>query len=350
MINRQVIRTRALQIAYAYLHKGEQSLASTEKELRAALARTYDLYLFLLRLPVDLTEHLAELQEVRRRKHFATKEEKNPNYKLQDNRLTAQLRASETLEVWYNNFPLSWGEESSLLRHLVEKIECSDYYAQYLKGEDSYEADREFWVSVLQHIVMPDAELAEYLEEQSIYWDDELCYIEKVECEERPGLEPEDIQAAIEQSKEEHCYQSQRYEAGNVEVVKAFVLKSLKRAVPEDSIDLVILPMYRDEEDEVYAMNLLRYTILNFDKNSELIKQHLSTGWDKERLADMDELLIHMAITEFLNFPQIATSISINEYVELGKHYSTPKSSAFVNGVLDAIARELKTSKKILKQ
>lgn len=350
MINRQVIRTRALQIAYAYLHKGEQSLSVAEKELRAALARTYDLYLYLLRLPIDITEHIAELQEIRRRKHFATSEEKNPNYKLQDNRLTAQLRSSEVLESWYNNFPLSWGEESGLLRHIVQEIERSEYYHNYLNAEDSYEADQEFWLAALQHIIMPNVELAEYLEQQSIYWDNELCYIEKMECEERPGLDPEDIEVAVEESKQQQTYHSQRYEAGNVEVVKAFVLKSLKRATAEDTIDTLILPMYREEDDEVYANNLLRFTILNYEKNSELVAKHLSTAWDKERLADMDELLIHLAITEFLHFPQIATSISINEYVELGKHYSTPKSSSFINGVLDAIAKELKANKKILKQ
>ncbi len=350
MINRQVIRTRVLQVAYAYLHKGESKISAAEADLRTSLGRSYDLYLYLLRLPVELTERFAELQELRRRKHLKTVEDSNPNYRLQNNLYTAQVRRCEMLDAWYMQFPLAWQEADLLLRELLQEIESSDLYREYLESEETYDNDRNFWVSVFNQIIAPNASLAEYLEEQSIYWDDELCYIEKIGSEERPGLDPEDILRAVAEAKASGDYQVQRYELGNVEIVKNFVAKSMKRATSEDELEAVLLPEYKDEDDEAFAQHLLRQTLVGYDKVTGIIEKHLSSNWDKERLADIDDLLLHLAVTEFLHFPAIATSVTINEYVELSKHYSTPKSSAFVNGVLDAIAKELKSEGKILKQ
>lgn len=350
MINRQVIRTRALQVAYAYLHKGEQKLSTAEADLRLALGRSYELYMYLLRLPIELSDFFAELQEIRSRKHLASHEDRNPNYRLQQNLFVAQLRACQALEDWYMQYPLVWREESILLRRLMEAIEGSDLYKSYLQSEPSYETDRAFWLNAFQQIIATSQDLAEYLEEQSIYWDDELCYTEKIECEERPNTDADAVEEAVRQAKETETYQSLRYDNGNVEIVKAFVVKSIKRAREGEDFADVLLPEYRDEDDENFALHLLRQTILGYSKTSDLIAKHLSQSWDKERLADLDELLMHMAVTEFLHFPKVATHVSINEYVELSKYYSTPRSSAFINGVLDAVAKELKSEGKILKQ
>lgn len=339
-----------MQLVYAHLHRDKVSLSAAEADMKLALSRTYDLYLYLLRLPIALTSHFAELQELRRRKHLATEAEKNPNYRLQDNKFVSQLRISELLEQWYEKSPYSWEQETSLLRKLSLAIEQSVLYQDYLKTEASYEVDRNFWFEALRQIVFPDQDLAEHLEGQSIYWDNPLCYIEKISCEEHPGLDDEDIQIAISQAKGDANYSKQDYEGSSVEITKAFSLKSIKRAEEHESIDLVILPQYRTEDEESFALLLVRQTLLSYDKTSQLISQHLSAAWDKERLADIDELIIHLATTEFLYCPNIPTSITINEYIELSKHYSTSKSSSFINGVLDAIAKELKASKKILKQ
>lgn len=350
MINRQVIRTRVLQVAYAYLHKGESKISSAEADLRTSLSRSYVLYLYLLRLPVELTERFGELQELRQRKHIQTAEDSNPNFRLRDNLYVAQVRRCEALEAWYMQFPLAWLEADWLIRKLLQEIEQSELYRNYLESELSYDNDRNFWLSVFNQIIAPNTSLAEYLEEQSIYWDDELCYLEKISSEERPGLDPEDILKAVEEAKATGDYQAQRYELGNVEIVKSFVAKSMKRALENEEFETVLLPEFRDEDDESFALHLLRQTLVGYDKATTLIEKHLSSNWDKERLADIDELLLHLAVTEFLHFPAIATTVTINEYVELSKHYSTPKSSSFVNGVLDAVAKELKSEGKILKQ
>lgn len=348
MINRALIRARALQVAYAHYHREEQKLATAESELRQSLSRTYDLYLYLLRLPVELTERLGEIMEVRSRKHLATESERQPNKKILHNALVQQLATCEPLETWYNSFALSWAEEDLLLRHLIECIERSELYTQYLKEEQCFESDRDFWVGVFHRIVAPNARLAEYLEMQCIYWDDELAQTEKVECEEHPELEH--IDELVRQAQKTEQYAAQRLELGGVEIVKDFVEKSLKRATEEASFADVLLPEYRDQEDELFATHLLRQLLLGYSKHVELIDKHISENWERERLADIDLLIIHLAVVEFLHFPSIPAHITINEYVELSKHYSTPKSSGFVNGVLDAIAKELKSTGKILKQ
>lgn len=339
-----------MQTAYAYLHREEQKLSVAEADLKTSLGRSYDLYLFLLRLPIDITDFLSELVELRKNKHLASREERNPDYKLLKNKYVEKLRECVELDNWYNQFPLAWSEESILLRSFIKDIENSDIYREYLKSPDSFEADRDFWANVFQHIIAPSELLAHYLEEQSIYWDDSLVYIEKVECEEKPSPDSEDIKQVIEVAKVEKQYQAQRYENGNVEIVKSFVHKTMKRLVAEDEFASVLLPQYRDSEDALFAQHLLRQTILSYDKAEELIAQNISEKWEKERLADMDRLILHLAITEFLHFPTIPTQISINEYVELSKHYSTPRSSAFVNGVLDAVAKNLKAEGKIIKR
>ncbi len=348
MINRVLIRTRALQVAYAHYHREEQKLTTAEAELKVSLGRTYDLYLYLLRLPVELTERYRLLQEIRSRKHLATERERNPNTRLVDNRLVAQLASCEPLDTWYNAFALSWGEEDLLLRHLIEQIEASDLYADYLASEVSFAGDKDFWVNVFHRIIAPDRLLAEYLESQSLYWDNELAQTEKIECEEHPGWDG--LEQAVCDAQGTEQYSSQRLELGSVEIVKDFVEKSLRRAEEGGDFASALLPAYRDHDDEVFASHLLRQLLLGRDKHLELIDRHISERWERERLADMDLLLIRLAVVEFLHFPNIPTHVTINEYVELSKHYSTPKSWSFVNGILDAIAKELKAEGKIIKQ
>lgn len=348
MINRLLIRTRVLQTAYAHFHREEQKLTSAEAELKVSLTRTYDLYLFLLRLIPELTERYDAILEVRRTKHLASPEERNPNKRLVNNRLAQKIDECAPIELWYNSFPLAWSEEDILLRQLINQIEGSELYKGYLEREDSFANDRTFWVEVFNSIIAPHPLLAEYLESQSVYWDDELSQTEKAEFEEHPGWE--ELDTAFAEARSGQLYSSTKLSMGAVEIVKDFVAKTLKRIDEELSMEEVLLPAYRDADDEVYAQHLMRQLLLGHKKHVELIEQHISDGWDKERLADMDMILMQMAIVEFLHFPSIPTHVSINEYVELSKIYSTPKSASFVNGVLDAVAKALKSEGKILKQ
>lgn len=348
MINRLLIRTRVLQIAYAHYHREEQKLTAAEAELRLSLTRTYDLYLLLLKLIPELTDRYDAILEVRRTKHLATEQERNPNKKLINNQLVAKLNDCPALDAWYNTFPLAWSEEDILLRQLINRIEHSELYDSYLRQEDSFERDQAFWVEAFSSVIAPHPLLAEYLETQSIYWDDELCQTEKIELEEHPGWEA--LEETIAGLRGTESYAASRLTQGVVEIVKDFVCKTLKRIDPEQPMQDVLLPAYRDPEDETYAHHLLRQILLGHTKHLELIEAHISDGWERERLAAIDLILMQMAIVEFLHFPSIPTHVTINEYVELSKIYSTPKSAAFVNGVLDAVAKTLKAEGKILEK
>lgn len=349
MINRVLIRTRVLQTAYAHLHRGELKLTAAEQDLQLSLERTYDLYLYLLQLIPSLTDFYQEVLDIRRRKHLATHEERTPNLRLVENRFARQLASSEKLQLWYEQFGLRWEEDEALLRHLIRLIEDSSLYASYLSNKTSYEGDQTFWADVFHQLFAQDEHLNEWLEQHSLYWEDDLQVLEKIECEERPSGEEEQIQQVISEAKEQGTYQASRFENGPVEIVKDFVEKSLRKASEELPIDDQFLPMFRDSEDEVFARHLLRQVLLKQEEYLQLIEPILTEGWSSERLADIDALLLRLGVAEFLHFPGIPTHITINEYVELAKHYSTAHSAAFVNGILDAMAKKLREEGKILK-
>ena len=252
--------------------------------------------------------------------------------------------------MWYEQFGLRWEENETLLRHLIRLIEDSSLYASYLSSkETSYEGDQTFWADVFHQLFAQDEHLNEWLEQHSLYWEDDLQVLEKIECEERPSGEEEQIQQVIAEAKEVGTYQASRFENGPVEIVKDFVEKSLRKASEELPIDDQFLPMFRDSEDETFARHLLRQVLLKQEEYLQLIEPILTEGWSSERLADIDALLLRLGVAEFLHFPGIPTHITINEYVELAKHYSTAHSAAFVNGILDAMAKKLREEGKILK-
>lgn len=350
MINRTLIRTRVLQVAYAHLHRGELTLTTAEQDLLLSLHRTYDLYLYLLQLIPALTEFHREVLEIRKNKHLATREERSPNMRLVENKLAAQLRDSEKLSAWYEGFNLRWEEDESLLRHLIRLIEQSELYADYLRlPAPTFEDDRNLWTNIFEQIFATDERLAETLEQQSIYWQDDLKGIEKAEVEERPKTEEEPLLEALAEARSRGAYQSLRLENGPVEIVKDFVEKTLRRSSEEQPIDEIILPAFKDEEDERFARLLFRQTLLKYADQMKLVESVLSEGWSTERLADMDALILNLGLTEFLYFPTIPTLITINEYIELAKRFSTAHSASFVNGVLDALAKKLRAEGKILK-
>ncbi len=347
MINRTLIRTRVLQLAYASRSNDTVSLSEALMKLKESLSDTYDLYLFLLKLVPELTAFHSERQEVRKLKRLATKEDLNPNRRWAENKLVAKLEEAENLSSWYNSSMFDWLSDQEVLRRLANKVEESELYATYKEGEPSFETDQRFIVDVFRKIITQDKYLANFLESYCPYWDSELEGVEKIECEERPR--EEELDDCVEEARQEGRYSSQTHKLVPVAIVKEFVDKTLRNIKEDQSADDAIMPMYRDESDERYGTHLLRQIVLAKDEHSELIKEHASERWEHERLALMDVLLMEMAIIEFLHFPNIPTQVTINEYVELSKYYSTANSGAFINGVLDSVAKKLKEDGKILK-
>ena len=302
MINRELIRIKIVQLTYAYYQNGNHNMDNAEKELLFSLSKAYDLYNCLLSLIVSVSReaHLHYDVDVAR----ARREGKElPSAKFVNNRFAMQLEENKQLAEYVETQKTTWEDNIEFVRGLLSQIEQSQIYKDYMaNGEDSYEDDREVWRKLYKALVMENEDLDSLLEERSLYWNDDK------------------------------------------EIVDTFVLKTIKRFDPKNKAK----QEYTDIEDKDFAVKLFRATILNADQYQRYMSE-TSRNWDFSRLAYMDVVIMQIAIAEMLNFPNIPVSVTINEYVDLAKLYSTPKSGSYINGMLDSIARYLSENGKMLK-
>ena len=307
MINRVLIRLKIVQIVYAYYQNGGKNLDTAEKELFFSLSKAYDLYNYLLLLMVEITKQAERKQSAAKSKLLPTAEELYPNTKFVDNRFIAQLEVNKQLLEFSETQKKTWENESEFVKSLCEKIMDSDIYKEYMASEtSSYEEDRELWRKIYKRIIFNNPELDQVLEDQSLYWNDDK------------------------------------------EIVDTFVLKTIKRFDEKNGVKQELLPEFKDEEDQDFARRLFRRTILNADYYRHLISEN-TRNWDLDRVAFMDVVIMQIALAEILSFPNIPVSVSLNEYVEIAKLYSTPKSGSFINGTLDCIVKILKEDNKLTK-
>ena len=306
MINREIIRIKIVQLTYAYYQNGNKNIDSAEKELFFSLSKAYDLYNYLLGLIVAVTKEAEKRYEVAlsRAKREGTAE---PSQKFAFNRFAIQLSENKQLQEFMSTQKISWEDSSAYLGQLFEKIEQSDIYQNYMKSdEDSYEADRELWRKLYKTFIQNDEELDSILEDQSLYWNDDK------------------------------------------EIVDTFVLKTIKRFNEQDGSKMELLPEWDSDEEKDFARKLFRAAILNADEYQRYMSE-ASRNWDFSRLAYMDIILMQIAIAEMMTLTSVPISVTINEYVELAKLYSTSKSSGYINGMLDTIARNLVDTGRLLK-
>ena len=294
-----ILGNRLLQIVYSYLIDGDKSIDTAEKELFASLEKSYELYHLLLLIPVEVT-HLQRLRiDNARSKFMATAEERTPNTRMIDNRFVAQLEENKTFSKYIEERPLVWNDDTNYLRSLLDRILSSEIYAQYLEAEDSYENDRTFWKNIYRRLIFSDENLGEILESQSLYWNDDMP------------------------------------------IISTFVLKTVKRFEESAGNEQELLPMFKDEDDRIFARTLFRRALLDSNDNKKLIEQ-FTRNWEIERIAFMDIVIMIVALAEITSFPSIPLQVSFNEYIEIAKSYSTSKSGNFINGVLEAITSLLK--------
>ena len=307
MINRVLIRLKIVQIVYAYYQNGGKNLDTAEKELFFSLSKAYDLYNYLLLLMVEITKQAERKINVAKNKLLPTAEELYPNTKFVDNRFIAQLEVNSQLLQFSETQKKTWSNEEEFVKNLCEKIMDSDIYKEYMAAEtSSYEEDREVWRKIYKKIIFNNTELDQVLEDQSLYWNDDK------------------------------------------EIVDTFVLKTIKRFDEKNGAKQELLPEFKDEEDKDFARRLFRRTILNADYYRHLISEN-TRNWDLDRVAFMDVVIMQIALAEILSFPNIPVSVSLNEYIEIAKLYSTPKSGNFINGTLDGIVKVLQKENKLTK-
>ncbi len=306
MINRELIRTKIVQLTYAYYQNGNNNIDAAEKELIKSLSKAYDLYNYLLSLIVAVT------QESRRHLEVAQNRAKRegtemPSKRFALNRFAMQLEENQMLLDFTKSQKKTWNDEPEFLRKLYMQITESQLYKEYMESEeDSYANDREFWRKIYRTLIQDNSDLDALLEEQSLYWNDDK------------------------------------------EIVDTFVLKTIKRFEEKNNSRQELLPEYDNSDDEDYARKLFRATIMNGEEYQHYMSES-SQNWDFSRLAYMDVVIMQIAIAEMMTFPSIPITVTINEYVDLAKIYSTPQSSRYINGMLDAIARHLIDSNKLMK-
>lgn len=319
MINRILIRIKAIQLLYAYrINKEqdsnitkEQALAVTtkkaENDLIESLSQTYELYHWILQLIVELHAYAIKRIEIGLNKLRPTEEERNPNKRFINNLFAKQLTQNKALAAYVKEHGISWSEETDLIKLLMNKITASDFYKAYMQDTNrSYESDKMLWRHIVRKVLVSSSILEERLEEMNLFWNDDF------------------------------------------ETVMSFVEKTIKRFEEANGDLQPLLPKFRDSEDIDYAKKLLRTAINNQQEYEELV-QKTAQNWESERIANMDMVIMQAALAEIYAFPTIPINVTLNEYIEISKYYSTEKSSNFINGILDKIVNDLRQSGKLIK-
>lgn len=307
MISRRIIRIKVLQVLYAFYTSPDKSINNTEKELFFSIQKTYDLYHYLLDLVIEISKHAEAVIELRKKKNFPTAEDLNPNTRFIRNQLISQLRSNESLNKYLQQSKLSWVNEPELIKKSYNILIETDFFKNYMsEKEHSYQADKKLVEVLFSEVILQSEGLFLILEEQSIYWNDD------------------------------------------VDFVVSMIIKTFKKFKEYTREDQALLPIFKDEEDRRYAKDLFRRTILNHSELKDLVEKY-TVNWDVDRIAFIDELILEMAISEFSYFPSIPTKVTMNEYIELSKYYSTQKSRNFINGILDKALKGMKADDKIVK-
>ncbi|MGB3775191.1 MAG: transcription antitermination factor NusB [Leeuwenhoekiella sp.] len=299
MLNRRHIRIKVMQALYALSQTESNNLEKEEKFLRASVGQMYDLYLVMVDLIIEVHAHAIEYQEKSQQKMLATAEDKNPNRRFVDNELLNKLSSNEVLKKELDKRKLNnWRLDSEYVNIIFEELLASDIYSLYMeKPQTSFKEDSAFVLEFFSEIIAPNEKLYDYLEDYRLTWTNDFP------------------------------------------VVNTTIVKKLGKIKPNSPETTILPKLYKDEEDEKFARNLLRRSVEN-DAMLEAEINGNTPNWDQDRIAILDKILLKMALGEFLLFSSIPIKVTINEYLELAKEYSTPKSSIFINGVLDRLVKQ----------
>lgn len=311
MLSRRLLRIKTVKALYSYFQSGEESIARSEKELAESIRKCYELYLMLIALAGEVAEVARERIAIAQAKMIPTEEDLNPNRRFVDNRVIARIEESTALADAMTRYKASWRGQQALVKRLYQDMVEAPYYWQYMQAEvptdlkEAFAADKRLVLDFLANHIEDNDYLEEALEEMSMYWVDDIAY--------SLGLAMRTI-----------------------------------GFLNENSTDLDVMPMYKSEDDKTYVETLFRKALLNHEEYFGYIDK-FTENWDFERIAFMDKLIMLAAITELIQFQTIPVKVTLDEFIEISKYYSTPGSSVFVNGILDKLVVWLTQEGKIVK-
>lgn len=308
MVNRRHIRVKVMQSIYAMHQSGSDNLEKEEKFLFYSIDAIQDLYLIMLSSLIEICKKEAIFLHKSSLKHLATPEERNPNQKFVKNRIFQILSENNSLSIALENRKINnWTLNDDYILLILDDIKQSKLYAKYMSNTiNTFEEDRQFVIDMFMELIVTNEKLYEYLEDNKLTWIDDIP------------------------------------------LVNTHIIKQLKAIKSSDDDNFRVPKLYKDNEDKDFVRDLFRKTVLN---ESELAKEYVdkTPNWDSDRIAEIDTIILKMAICEFLKFPSIPVKVTLNEYLEVAKEYSTPKSSIFINGILDSLVKEFQANKKMIK-
>ncbi len=301
MLNRRHLRIKILQALYAFEQSKDNNISRAEKELFHSIQKMYDMYLFLMLVMLEIRAVAEDKIEEGKKKKLPSKEDINPNMRFVNNKLLKQVEENKALLSHAEKAKINWMGEGELIRRLYKSLVETDEYTAYMAAEESsYEADKEVIIRMFKRHLINHESLQYFFEEKSIFWIDDL------------------------------------------DIVASMAIKTFKSFTPESDEFTPLLPLWKEPEDEKEFVKILfRKTIVQSDEHIALIKAQ-TDNWEIERIALMDVILMKMALSEGREFKQIPTKVTLNEYIEISKYYSTPKSNTFINGILDKLFAEMK--------
>lgn len=308
MVNRRHIRVKVMQSVYAMHQNGSDDLEKEEKFLFYSIDAIQDLYLIMLSSLIEICKKETIFLHKSSQKHLATPQERKPNEKFIKNSIFQILAENNSLSIALENRKINnWTLNDDYILILLEDVKQSKLYANYMSNAiNTFEEDRDFIVDLFMDVIVPNEKLYEYLEDNKLTWVDDIP------------------------------------------LVNTHIIKQLKAVKQVDEGNFRVPKLFKDNEDRDFVKDLFRKTVLN---EPELAKEYIdkTPNWDSDRIAEIDTIILKMAICEFLKFPSIPVKVTLNEYLELAKEYSTPKSSIFINGILDNLVKELQASNRIVK-
>lgn len=299
MLNRRHIRIKVMQTIYAYKGGEGGDFKADQTFLLRSIENMYSLYLLQLSLLIEIQKRVAIHVEKSQKKHLATSEDKNPNQKLANNQVLQYLKNNEALHEAFEEYKIkNWELDNEYVDVLFKAIMASDLYSDYMQTRTSnFNEDKNFIIDIYKEIIAPNDKLYDYLEDQNLTWVDDLP------------------------------------------VINTTIVKLLRKLKPNSPGKHMLPALFKDEDDREFALDLFKKTILNQNKLNEAIGEK-TRNWEADRIANIDQVLLQMAICELKNFSSIPVKVTINEYLEIAKEYSTPKSSIFINGILDNLVKE----------
>ena len=308
MLTRRHIRVKVLQSLYAFYQSEDTELDKQVKFLRYSIAQMQDLHALLLQLLIALRDHADNYLQKSQQKYLATDQEKNPSRAFIDNKVIALLLTYGPLQQYLQNKKIeNWEQDDEYVALLFKELKEQDWYQQYLATKNpDFKEDQKFVLRLYKEIIAPNEKIYDYIEDNRLTWVDDFP------------------------------------------LVNTSIVKMLDKLSEGKHYNIFDPNAFKNKEDEEFSVSLLKKVILNDDSLGELIDAK-TPNWDKERIAEMDMIILKMGIAEFLYFPSIPVKVTINEYLEVSKEYSTPKSSLFINGILDKLVKELTASEKLNK-